>query len=236
MPVDPPLGREAARLFERTAGAGEGVDRDQALKRAAASQEMRDQRRTAERDEGAGGPAGMTPARGEAEKHETELLWVRCLEAIADPGNLAAAWATVRANAGAAGVDGQTVTAFAADVDNQLASLRRRLLSAERYVPPPVRRVEIPKPDGRMRPLGIPTVADRVVQQAVVQVIGPAFEAEVHALVVRLPAWAIGVRRGGVGAQGDPVGRPLGGRVRHRRVLRQPASRPLVAGGGQGRR
>lgn len=99
------------------------------------------------------------------------------LEAIAEPANLAVAWAKVRANAGAAGVDGQSITAFAADEDHQLASLRRRLLSAERYVPPPVRRVEIPKPDGRVRPLGIPTVADRVVQQATVQVIGPAFEA-----------------------------------------------------------
>ena len=99
------------------------------------------------------------------------------LEAIADPANLAAAWAKVRANAGAAGVDGQSIAAFAADEDHQLASLRRRLLSAERYVPPPVRRVEIPKPDGRTRPLGIPTVADRVVQQATVAVIGPAFEA-----------------------------------------------------------
>ena len=99
------------------------------------------------------------------------------LEAIADGANLSLAWTSVRANAGAAGVDGQTITAFTADEENQLASLRRRLLSAERYVPPPVRRVEIPKPDGRMRPLGIPTVADRVVQQATVQVIGPLFEA-----------------------------------------------------------
>lgn len=98
------------------------------------------------------------------------------LEAIADPVNLQQAWAKVRANAGAAGVDGQSVTSFGADAERQLGALRRRLLSAERYVPPPVRRVEIPKPDGRMRPLGIPTVADRVVQQAVVQVIGPGFE------------------------------------------------------------
>lgn len=98
------------------------------------------------------------------------------LEAIADPTNLEQAWVKVRANAGAAGVDGQSIKAFAADADHQLVSLRRRLLSAERYVPPPVRRVEIPKPDGRTRPLGIPTVADRVVQQATVQVIGPVFE------------------------------------------------------------
>ena len=79
------------------------------------------------------------------------------LEAIADPANLAAAWAKVRANAGAAGVDGQSVAAFGADAEHQLAALRRRLLSAQRYVPPP-------------------TVADRVVQQATVVVIGPLFE------------------------------------------------------------
>ncbi len=67
------------------------------------------------------------------------------LEVVADPANLAAAWAKVRANAGAAGVDGQSVAAFAGDAEHQLGGLRRRLLSAERYVPPPVRRVVIPK-------------------------------------------------------------------------------------------
>jgi len=100
------------------------------------------------------------------------------LEAIADPANLVAAWARVRANAGAAGIDGQSIGAFDADAEHQLGALRTRLLSAERYVPPPVRRVEIPKPDGRLRPLGIPTVADRVVQQATRQVIEPFFEAK----------------------------------------------------------
>jgi RNA-directed DNA polymerase len=106
-----------------------------------------------------------------------EVLAVgQLLEAIADPVNLAQAWDKVRVNAGAAGVDGQSVAAFDADAAHQLVALRRRLLSAQRYVPPPVRRVEIPKPDGRMRPLGIPTVADRVVQQAAVQVIEPLFE------------------------------------------------------------
>jgi RNA-directed DNA polymerase len=111
------------------------------------------------------------------------------LEQIADPANLARAWSVVRANAGAAGIDGQTVKAFDADVGRQLASLYKRLLSSERYVPPPVRRVEIPKPDGRLRPLGIPSVADRVVQQATRQVIEPAFEA------IFLPC-SFGYRRG----------------------------------------
>jgi RNA-directed DNA polymerase len=100
------------------------------------------------------------------------------LEAIADPANLSSAWMRVRANRGAAGIDGQSIASFEADLEHQLGALRRRLLSAERYVPPPVRRVEIPKPDGRMRPLGIPTVADRVVQQATRQVIEPLFEAK----------------------------------------------------------
>jgi hypothetical protein len=115
-------------------------------------------------------PGPWHGARRGAESNEV-LAVGQLLEAIADPTNLVTAWAKVRANAGAAGVDDQSIAAFAADEDHQLVSLRRRLLSAERYVSPPVRRVEIPKPDGRRRPLGIPTVADRVVQQATVQVI-----------------------------------------------------------------
>lgn len=114
--------------------------------------------------------------RGETERKWRFAFMGELLEAIAEPANLFEAWMKVRANAGAAGVDGQSIAAFAADAEHQLGGLRRRLLSAQRYVPPPVRRVEIPKPDGRVRPLGIPTVADRVVQQAVVQVIGPGFE------------------------------------------------------------
>jgi RNA-directed DNA polymerase len=123
-------------------------------------------------------PVRRTEARRGAERHEEVWPVGQMLEAIAAPANLAAAWAKVRANAGAAGVDGQSIAAFDADSEHQLASLRRRLLSEERYVPPPVLRTEIPKPDGRMRPLGIPTVADRVVQQASRQVIEPHFEAE----------------------------------------------------------
>ena len=125
------------------------------------------------------------------------------LEAIADPTNLARAWARVRANAGAAGIDGQSVHAFDADAEHQLASLRRRLLSAERYVPPPVRRVDIPKPDGRTRPLGIPTVADRVVQQATRAGDRTAVRAAFPAVQLRLSPRAQCPGRGVVGAGGD---------------------------------
>jgi len=125
-------------------------------------------------------PIGWRPARATgrgARLRAKEVLAIgQLLEEIADPDNLWRAWTSLRRNAGAAGIDGQTIAAFEADADHQLSSLRRRLLSPERYVPPPVRRVEIPKPDGRVRPLGIPTVADRVVQQATRYVIEPLFE------------------------------------------------------------
>jgi RNA-directed DNA polymerase len=100
----------------------------------------------------------------------------RLLEQIAEPPNLRRAFFKVRANKGAAGVDRISVAAFENNLERELASLNRRLLSQERYQPRPVRRVDIGKPDGGSRPLGIPTVGDRVVQQATLQVVQPLFE------------------------------------------------------------
>jgi group II intron reverse transcriptase/maturase len=76
------------------------------------------------------------------------------------------AYKAVRANRGAAGVDGQSIEEFEADLENNLYKLWNRLSSGS-YFPPPVRRVDIPKGDGKTRPLGIPTVADRVAQMVV---------------------------------------------------------------------
>lgn len=100
----------------------------------------------------------------------------RLLQQIAQEDNLRAAFVRVKANRGAPGVDRKSVAAFERNLDVELASLRRKLLSQERYQPPSGRRVEIAKPDGGSRPLGIPTVGDRVVQQATLQTIGPLFE------------------------------------------------------------
>ena len=90
---------------------------------------------------------------------------------------LEVAWDQVRRNRGAAGVDGETIEAIEArGVLGFLLALREELIR-ERYRPQPVRRVFIPKPDGRQRPLGIPGVKDRVAQAAVRIVIEPLFEA-----------------------------------------------------------
>jgi RNA-directed DNA polymerase len=96
---------------------------------------------------------------------------------VLDLRRLRAAYETVRSNRGEPGVDGVTVEAFGENLEANLATLVVEL-RAKTYRPQPVRRVWIPKPDGDQRPLGIPAVRDRVVQQAVLQVLEPIFEAD----------------------------------------------------------
>src|SRR5215213_1117458 len=85
------------------------------------------------------------------------------------------AWRMVRANRGAAGVDAINLRAFEQNLTGNLAELSRNLLSGS-YEPLPARYVSIPKADGNMRELAIPTVRDRVTQRAVLDLIEPIFE------------------------------------------------------------
>jgi RNA-directed DNA polymerase len=90
------------------------------------------------------------------------------------------AWAQVRANQGAAGVDGVTIEGFEKRLKNNLYRIWNRLSSGS-YLPPPVRRVMIPKASGGERPLGIPTVGDRVAQMVVKRYLEPEVEKLFHA-------------------------------------------------------
>lgn len=97
-------------------------------------------------------------------------------EQMLHPANLQRAWKQVRANKGAAGIDGMTVDDYPAWARSGEWDKVKAALRASEYFPQPVRRVEIEKPDGGKRPLGIPTVNDRVIQQAIAQVLTPIFD------------------------------------------------------------
>ena len=90
--------------------------------------------------------------------------------------NIQAAWKRVRANKGAAGIDGMTIEEFPDWVRSGHWERVAQELRSGVYKPDPVRRVEIEKPDGGIRQLGIPTIKDRVIQQAIAQILVPIFD------------------------------------------------------------
>jgi RNA-directed DNA polymerase len=97
------------------------------------------------------------------------------LEAALTRQNLHAAWKRVKANKGAAGVDGLDIEQTAQVIRTSWSDIRQALLAGT-YRPRPVRKVMIPKPDGSQRELGIPTVLDRLIQQALLQVLQPLID------------------------------------------------------------
>jgi RNA-directed DNA polymerase len=101
--------------------------------------------------------------------------WFSLVDKIVRPATLEAAWRKVERNKGSSGIDGQSIERFAAGAELYLAELHETL-KAGLYSPSPVKRVDIPKGNGQTRPLGIPTVKDRVVQTALKMAIEPIFE------------------------------------------------------------
>lgn len=105
--------------------------------------------------------------------------WYSLIDKIYRIENLQKAFKRVKKNNGAPGIDGETVQMFEEKLEVNIEFLHEKL-KTNTYEPNPVRRVEIEKPDGGVRLLGIPTVKDRIVQQAVVNIIEPIFETTFH--------------------------------------------------------
>ena len=117
-------------------------------------------------------PHGGVPVRRVMELfNPNENLLMRILS----KENMAEAWKRVKANQGAPGVDGISIEQFPEHTRPLWNQIRQSLLTG-RYQPSPVRRVEIPKANGGTRPLGIPTVLDRLIQQAIAQILSPIFD------------------------------------------------------------
>ncbi len=115
------------------------------------------------------GGAGVRRVRKPPEPNDHQL------EQVLSQPNMKAAWKRVKANKGAAGVDNMAIDRFPGFARKSWNKIYDALLAGN-YQPKPVKRVEIPKPTGGLRPLGIPTVTDRLIQQAIAQVLVPIFD------------------------------------------------------------
>ena len=124
------------------------------------------------------GDQGETPVRGHQGTEpsvakpalESPALTEQLMEEVCDRENLERAWKRVRQNKGSPGVDGMTIENARDYLREHWPSIRSQLLEGT-YQPKPVKRVEIPKPDGGVRKLGVPCVVDRLIQQALLQVL-----------------------------------------------------------------
>ncbi len=97
------------------------------------------------------------------------------IEQILERKNLQEAYKRIKRNKGSAGVDNISQEEFLKYLQENWIKIKQKILE-ERYIPEPVRKVEIPKPDGGIRQLGIPTLTDRLIQQAILQIISPIYE------------------------------------------------------------
>jgi RNA-directed DNA polymerase len=119
-------------------------------------------------------PNGGVPMRRVTEQPDPN---VNLLERILSRENMLKAWKRVKANKGAPGIDGVIIEAFPEYLKEHWPCVREELFAGT-YQPSPVRRVEIPKSIGGFRPLGIPIVLDRLIQQAIAQVLNPIFDSD----------------------------------------------------------
>jgi retron-type reverse transcriptase len=132
-------------------------------------------RKDAVNPQGTAGVRSSSPVRNAGLPSEEEQYDL--MEQVVERKNMLSALHRVQQNKGAAGVDGMGVETLVPFLKERWQGIRKELLKGT-YEPAPVRRVEIPKPDGGVRLLGIPTVLDRLIQQALLQVLTPVFDPE----------------------------------------------------------
>jgi len=159
------------------AGMGRRAERGEVFKAMSMQQATRQMPAQAGRAGEARGEAARDPVSDEAggPRHETKGTGSALLKAALTRENLQRAFKRVKANKGAAGVDGLDITQTARHLVTAWPAIREQLLLGT-YRPSPVRRVTIPKPDGGERELGIPTVTDRLIQQALLHVLQPILD------------------------------------------------------------
>jgi len=178
----------------------------------------------------------------------TESLTAKCetespageeqlMEEVCGRENCQQALRRVKANKGSPGIDGMKVSELPGYLKQHWPAIREQLLRGT-YKPQPVRRVEIAKPDGGMRKLGIPTVLDRFIQQAVMQVLQRQMGPDVLRAQSRVSSATLGASGGGQGAAVYRPGQPLGGGSGSGKVFRSSEPRQTdgshsAAGGRQ---
>lgn len=159
------------------AGMGRRAEREGVLEAMSMGSARHQKPAQAGRAGAAHGEAGREPASDEARlpRHESESAGQGLLERVLGRENLQRAWKRVKANQGAPGVDGLDIGQTGQYLKTAWPAIREDLL-AGKYRPQPVRRVVIAKPEGGERELGIPTVVDRLIQQALLQVLQPLLD------------------------------------------------------------
>ena len=121
----------------------------------------------------------MSTGEGKRRQGKMAKIYYSLYDRMLQKQRLLRAFDKVKSNAGAAGIDGQSVNDFGLNLSAEIDHLLRELKDKS-YRPAPVRRVEIPKPDGSTRQLGIPTVRDRIVQQVLLDILQPLFDPDFH--------------------------------------------------------
>src|SRR6266700_2140242 len=135
------------------------------------------------------------------------------MEEVCNRENLVRAWKRVRSNKGGPGVDGMTIDDAKDYLREHWPSIRSRLLAGT-YQPQPVKRVEIPKPDGGVRKLGVPCVVDRLIQQALLQVLQEQWDPARRSALASPEQPRARRSRQGTGPTGSPL-LPLRGRLQY---------------------